>query len=679
MGLSKNTLDRSDISTYPIKLKYSASYASSSAVNYGITLNRGINGSFVSNDNDFLVYKLAKQLYYNSYLTGSLNDTASAWNDNLQSTAASGTFDNDYRYFPTASGDEITILAIPRTVFGENISRKSLRISGSTYYLIDDGNGNVVDINNNNVHVGNILYAQGIVVITNLDYEYALIQTTTTTTTTSTTSTTTTAAPTTTTTTTTAAPTTTTTSTTTSTTTAAPTTTTTSTTTSTTTACPCVCGVSIQNTDSVSINYTYQDCYDNVYSGTIPVGQTFFVQCPDPLAGTVKNNSVIVIGSATITYGSCQSPAPPPTTTTTSTTTAAPTTTTTSTTTSTTTAAPTTTTTSTTTSTTTAAPTTTTTSTTTSTTTTAAIVCEDWEILNGPFVNIIDYQDCLGNPQQFTLDPSEILGCFSVNSNAFGTDIPFLSTQPFTSNKCVPTTTTTSTTTSTTTAAPTTTTTSTTTSTTTAAPTTTTTSTTTSTTTVEPCTTCGGTVNGSYSGLDSTTQIKCLDLTSAVNGGQITISYDAVDRPNRFNIYEVGGSLIATSGWAGSPSSTPGPWNPPGPGTGTFSFIYDNTKTYELRVDIAADTISDAWSVSITCGPVPTTTTTTSTTTAAPTTTTTSTTTSTTTAAPTTTTTSTTTSTTTTIPVYSYCTGYDATDCCVAESDYSINCGGSPF
>jgi hypothetical protein len=94
MGMSKNTLDRSDISTFPVKLKYSASYASSSAINYGITLNRGINGSFNSNRNSFLVYKLAKQLYYNSYLTGSLNNTASAWNDNLQSTAASGTFDN---------------------------------------------------------------------------------------------------------------------------------------------------------------------------------------------------------------------------------------------------------------------------------------------------------------------------------------------------------------------------------------------------------------------------------------------------------------------------------------------------------------------------------------------------------------------------------------------------------
>ena len=61
-------------------------------------------------------------------------------------------------------------------LFGENISRKSLRISGTSYNLIDDGNGNIIDINNNNTHVGNVLYSQGIVIITNLDYENALIQ-----------------------------------------------------------------------------------------------------------------------------------------------------------------------------------------------------------------------------------------------------------------------------------------------------------------------------------------------------------------------------------------------------------------------------------------------------------------------------------------------------------------------
>ena len=174
--MSKNTLDRSDISTYPVKLKYSASYASSSAINYGITLNRGINGSFNSNGEDFLIYKLAKQLYYNLYLTGSLNNSASYWNDNLQSTAAEGTFDDDFRYFPVGSNDQITVMAIPTNVFGENISRRSLRISGTTYNLIDDGNGNIIDVSNSNAHVGNVLYAQGIIIITNQDYENALIQ-----------------------------------------------------------------------------------------------------------------------------------------------------------------------------------------------------------------------------------------------------------------------------------------------------------------------------------------------------------------------------------------------------------------------------------------------------------------------------------------------------------------------
>jgi len=259
MGLSKNTLDRSDISTYPIKLKYSATYLSASAYDYGITVNRGINTSFNSNGITFLNYALVRQLYYQEYITGSLLNTASYWDPTLQSTAASGTFDNDFRYFPTESNAKITVLAMPRSVFGENVGRKTLVISGSTYRLIDDGNGNVLDSNNNNVHVGNVLYHQGVVIITNLDYEYALINTVCdlsgtailegiNPTTTSTTSTTTTAAPTTTTTsttstTTTAAPTTTTTSTTT----VAPTTTTTSTTSTTTTIAPdCTLGGTAQ-------------------------------------------------------------------------------------------------------------------------------------------------------------------------------------------------------------------------------------------------------------------------------------------------------------------------------------------------------------------------------------------------------------------------------------------------
>ena len=235
MSRGQNTIKRSEVSTTPILLKYSASYDSSSFTANGITVNRGINTSFNTDGVTYLNYALVKQLYYQEYLTGSLLSSSSFWNPSIQSTAALGTFDNDYRYFPTSSSAEITVIGIPRTAFGEQIARKSLLITGSTYRLIDDGNGNVIDANSSYAHVGNILYSQGVIVFTNEDYRYIMIPYSgpPTTTTTSTTSTTTTGVPTTTTTsttstTTTAAPTTTTS--TTSTTTLAPTTTTTTTT-----------------------------------------------------------------------------------------------------------------------------------------------------------------------------------------------------------------------------------------------------------------------------------------------------------------------------------------------------------------------------------------------------------------------------------------------------------------
>jgi hypothetical protein len=93
----------------------------------------------------FLNYASVKQLYYQEYLTGSLMNSSSYWNDSLQSTAASGSFDNDYRYFPTSASAQISTIKIPRTVFGEQIARRSFIITGSTYRLIDDGNGNLID------------------------------------------------------------------------------------------------------------------------------------------------------------------------------------------------------------------------------------------------------------------------------------------------------------------------------------------------------------------------------------------------------------------------------------------------------------------------------------------------------------------------------------------------------
>jgi len=146
MSRGQNTIKRSEVSTTPILLKYPTSITSASFSQKGITVNRGINSSYNSDGVQFLNYALVKQLYYQEYLTGSLLFSSSFWNPSNQSTAAKGTFDNDYRYFPTSSSAQITIIEIPRTSFGEQIARKSLNITGSSYRLIDDGNGNVIDI-----------------------------------------------------------------------------------------------------------------------------------------------------------------------------------------------------------------------------------------------------------------------------------------------------------------------------------------------------------------------------------------------------------------------------------------------------------------------------------------------------------------------------------------------------
>ena len=260
MSRSKNTIRFSDFSTTPIKLKYTSSYISASLNSGGITIYSGINGGINitgSTEKTTVNYTTTRHLYYSNSLTGSNLTTTSSYENYLQSSASSGSLwggNWDNRYFPTESNSQIKVISIPRQVYGERISRHGFIMSSSAYYIRDDGDGNVSDYKkvaayndleyaspegpleywytyeNDAIHIGNIIYSHGMVIITNPDYIDILEPTTTTTTTTSTTSTTTTPALTTsTTTTTTTVPTTSTTTTTTT----VPTTT--STTTSTTT------------------------------------------------------------------------------------------------------------------------------------------------------------------------------------------------------------------------------------------------------------------------------------------------------------------------------------------------------------------------------------------------------------------------------------------------------------
>lgn len=201
MSRAANTLLTSDALTTPIKLKYSSSYDSSSYYGAGIKVSSGVNGSVTTSGSvpqKTVTYRSVRHLFYSNYLTGSYQVSASAAFNWEQSTAAIGTLDADIRRFPTGSGDKIKILQIPRGIFGQKISRTGFQIAsndGSSYYIVDDGNGNLVDLASDTLYVntgyfnpgelfltgyvtgrpnlnkvGNIIYSQGLIIITNPDY-----------------------------------------------------------------------------------------------------------------------------------------------------------------------------------------------------------------------------------------------------------------------------------------------------------------------------------------------------------------------------------------------------------------------------------------------------------------------------------------------------------------------------
>jgi hypothetical protein len=181
MSRASNSLFVSDVATTPIKLKYSSSYSNTAICDSGIYAQSGLNGPVTvtgSVPQRTLRYLSIRHLFYSNFLTGSYMYSTSSADNFLQSTAASGTFENnttlsssaDIRYFPTESLSKIKIINIPKNTFGEKVSRKSFFLTGSGYYLADDGNGNVIDRLSNNTRVGNVIYPQGFVIITNPNY-----------------------------------------------------------------------------------------------------------------------------------------------------------------------------------------------------------------------------------------------------------------------------------------------------------------------------------------------------------------------------------------------------------------------------------------------------------------------------------------------------------------------------
>lgn len=200
MYTSKNTIKQSEASIVPFKVQYPVRFSRSSEsekiivndltiARFGqsnVLIRLGanyINQQIYYSPNIIIrskgiVYKTIKHLYYENYITGSLLNSSSYWNANIQSTACSSSAEYENRYISTAIDKGVDavcveVIYIPTEYYGENIAKRSFSIrpdKPGDYSIVDDGNGNLIDIVNNNAHVGNIIYSQGVIIITNSDY-----------------------------------------------------------------------------------------------------------------------------------------------------------------------------------------------------------------------------------------------------------------------------------------------------------------------------------------------------------------------------------------------------------------------------------------------------------------------------------------------------------------------------
>jgi hypothetical protein len=133
-----------------------------------------------------LIYNSVKQLYYSNYLSSSTGDSVAQpvifpgsdpSGNVLVGKIESPLYDNflpstltPNRFFPTGSGAEVGVISIPSKLYGDYIVPHSFRVevalSGSgTSVLKDDGEGNII-YETTGEHFGNIIYSQGIVILT---------------------------------------------------------------------------------------------------------------------------------------------------------------------------------------------------------------------------------------------------------------------------------------------------------------------------------------------------------------------------------------------------------------------------------------------------------------------------------------------------------------------------------
>ena len=110
-----------------------------------------------------LVYSQINHLFYQSF-TSSLSTSSlesSLYNDAMTQTRATGSYfnynDNPrlVKNYPTGTMEGIRVLSVNQDIYGQQVLPYHFELSSSAYYVKDDGNGNLIDYKNSNVHIGN--------------------------------------------------------------------------------------------------------------------------------------------------------------------------------------------------------------------------------------------------------------------------------------------------------------------------------------------------------------------------------------------------------------------------------------------------------------------------------------------------------------------------------------------
>ena len=187
MGVYKS-FTTSDVIVTPFKVNKSFTFNGDEVSNSGIDRFIGKNISYVSGSDttgqiatqsQALIYQSVEQLYYSNFISGSNGSpvTTASFNIDGTITSTNGAYQPMYenflqstytasRFFPTGSEEYIGVISIPSNLFGEYIKPGTFNITNeSGRFIYDDGEGNLLQ-NIGDTKVGDIIYGQGMTIIT---------------------------------------------------------------------------------------------------------------------------------------------------------------------------------------------------------------------------------------------------------------------------------------------------------------------------------------------------------------------------------------------------------------------------------------------------------------------------------------------------------------------------------